>query len=214
MNQRTAIVGLFLFCAGIGQVLALHHAQSWVHFGRRWLQIGLGAIAVSIGSWVIFPQSFIYFGVLHGIAIMLLIARLTARWRTVWLWCAGGAALALPWLAQILWAGPLAEWAGVFNAKTLNWLGLVSHKPYTEDYVPVLPWLGIVWWGMASGKWWWSLKWWQAPVPKPLYPLAILGRWSLSYYLLHQPVLMGLLWLFNFGFGTQVVLVLDQFLLL
>jgi peptidoglycan/LPS O-acetylase OafA/YrhL len=31
----------------------------------------------------------------------------------------------------------------------------------------------------------------QGPVPAPLRPLATLGRWSLSFYMLHQPVLIG-----------------------
>jgi peptidoglycan/LPS O-acetylase OafA/YrhL len=30
-------------------------------------------------------------------------------------------------------------------------------------------------------------------VPLPLRPLAALGRWSLSFYMLHQPVLIGLI---------------------
>lgn len=195
--QRTAIVGLFLFCAGVGQALAMHHRQSWRHFGWRWAQIVAGALLVSIGSWVVFPQSFIYFGALHGIAAMLLLARCTAGWSRRGLWVAGAVALALPWLAQTLLAGPAAEWATEFNGKSLNWLGLVSRKPVTEDYVPVLPWMGIVWWGVASGRWLVAQQggWWKASVPVGLRPLAVLGRWSLSYYLLHQPVLMGILWL-------------------
>jgi peptidoglycan/LPS O-acetylase OafA/YrhL len=28
-------------------------------------------------------------------------------------------------------------------------------------------------------------------VPGALRPLAVLGRWSLSFYMLHQPVLIG-----------------------
>ena len=32
-------------------------------------------------------------------------------------------------------------------------------------------------------------------LPRPMAPLAVLGRWSLSFYMLHQPVLLGLLWL-------------------
>ncbi|HMS07651.1 MAG TPA: heparan-alpha-glucosaminide N-acetyltransferase domain-containing protein, partial [Burkholderiaceae bacterium] len=31
------------------------------------------------------------------------------------------------------------------------------------------------------------------PLPRWAQPLATLGRWSLSYYMLHQPVLIGLL---------------------
>lgn len=196
--QRTAIVGVFLFCAGLGQAFALHHKQNWGHFGRRWAQIAGGALLVSIGSWAIFPQSFIYFGVLHGIAVMLVLARCSGSWSTARLWLAGALALALPWLAPVVLAGPAADWAEFFNAKSLNWLGWVSRKPYTEDYVPILPWLGVVWWGLASGRWLLAQPpscWLLAPVPVWLHPLAGLGRWSLSYYLLHQPLLLGILWL-------------------
>jgi uncharacterized membrane protein len=40
---------------------------------------------VSAGSYLVFPKSFIYFGVLHGIAVMLIVVRLTAGWGR-WLW--------------------------------------------------------------------------------------------------------------------------------
>lgn len=199
-GQRTAIVSLFLFCAGLGQALAVQQGQSWARFGRRWGQIAAGALLVSAGSWFMFPRSFIYFGVLHGMAVMLLLVRSTAGCtarRGRWLWLAGTAALLLPWGAQWALTGPLAEWAVYFNARGLNWLGLVSRKPFTEDYVPVLPWLGVLWWGLAAGQWLLSrqscVRWLQGPLPALLQPLATLGRWSLSYYLLHQPVLLGAL---------------------
>lgn len=35
----------------------------------------------------------------------------------------------------------------------LNWLGLAAVKPATEDYVPLLPWFGVVLWGMVAGAW-------------------------------------------------------------
>ena len=192
--QRTAIVGLFLFCAGLGQAIALRQGQGWARFGRRWVQVASAALLVSAGSFAMFPQSFIYFGVLHGMAVMLLLARCTALWGR-WLWLAGGVALLLPWAAQWALTEPLADWAVYFNARPLNWLGLVSRKPYTEDYVPVLPWLGVLWWGLAAGQWLLRCRpgWLQSPVPAVLHPLATLGRWSLSYYLVHQPVLMALL---------------------
>ena len=192
--QRTVIVSLFLFCAGLGQAIATHRGQGWRRFGKRWVQIVGCALLVTAGSIAMFPRSFIYFGVLHGMAVMLLVARSTVGWRQ-WLWLAGSVALILPWLANWALSGPLAEWAVIFNSPALNWLGLISQKPYTEDYVPLLPWLGVMWWGMAAGQYLLAhhRPWLQATVPAVLHPLALLGRWSLSYYMLHQPVLMGLL---------------------
>lgn len=76
-TQRTLIVSLFLLCAGAGQAAAIEQRQDLKRFGRRWLQIASCACLVSLGSWWMFPGSWIYFGVLHGMAVMLLIL----RWR-------------------------------------------------------------------------------------------------------------------------------------
>ena len=194
--QRTLIVSLFLFCAGLGQAIAVQQGQSWARFWRRWAQVAGCAVLVSVGSWFMFPNSFIYFGVLHGIAVMLILVRLTAGWGR-WLWLAGALALmANVAAAQLLGAGgALAPYADVFNARPLNWLGLISRKPITEDYVPLIPWLGVMWWGMAAGQG--LLRHLPAvmarPIPGATRPLAWLGRWSLSWYMLHQPVLIGVL---------------------
>lgn len=201
-TQRTLILSLFLFCAGLGQAIALHQGQTFQRFTRRWLQIAGCALLVSLGSFFMFPRSFIYFGVLHGMAVMLLIARFTAGWGA-WLWLCGLVALALPVVATHLLTGTFSDLAPAFNARTLNWLGLVARKPFTEDYVPIFPWLGVLWWGLAAGQW--ALRkgdgWLQVPLPKVFSPLALLGRWSLSFYMVHQPVLipiaMGLAWVFK-----------------
>ena len=76
--QRTAIVSLFLFCAGLGQATAVAQSQSWNRFWKRWAQIAGCSLLVTAGSYLMFPKSFIYFGVLHGIALMLIVVRLTA----------------------------------------------------------------------------------------------------------------------------------------
>ena len=39
-----------------------------------------------------------------------------------------------------------------FDTRWTNWVGLVTRKPITEDYVPVLPWLGVMLWGLAAGR--------------------------------------------------------------
>lgn len=183
--QRTAIVSLFLFSAGAGQAIALHHAQTAARFWRRWAQVAACAVLVSAGSWFMFPTSWISFGVLHGIALMLLVARFAAPLRG-WLWPLGLLALLLPWLVQ----HPL------FDSRWTNWLGLVTRKPVTEDWVPLLPWLGVMLWGLAAGQ---ALLARDKPhqllagtLPRLLAPLVGLGRWPLTFYMLHQPLLIGL----------------------
>ena len=193
--QRTLIVSLFLICAGIGQAIALQQGQSWNRFWRRWAQVTGCALLVTAGSWWMNPQSFIYFGVLHGIAAMLIIVRLTACWGR-WLWLLGALAIAAKfvgaWALQTLAPESLAA---LLNAPTLNWLGVITRLPVTEDYVPVLPWLGLMWWGAALGAWLMGdgQRYLRGPIAPQLQPLALIGRWSLSYYMLHQPVLIATL---------------------
>ncbi|HOE42252.1 MAG TPA: heparan-alpha-glucosaminide N-acetyltransferase [Rhodoferax sp.] len=191
--QRTLIVSLFLFCAGLGQAVALAQGHGWARFWQRWVQVVACALLVTLGSWLMYPGSFIYFGVLHGLALMLLLARLTCHWGR-WLWWLGWLAITSVLIAPYAmnsWA--TSQLIELFNAPMLNWIGWITEKPVTEDYVPLLPWLGLVWWGLATGKWLLDTKpgvLRQALAPA-LKPLAWLGRWSLSYYMLHQPVLIG-----------------------
>jgi uncharacterized membrane protein len=191
-RQRLCIVSLFLFCAGLGQAVAWQQAQSWPRFWRRWAQVAGCALVVSAASWWEFPQSYISFGVLHGIALMLIAVRWLAGacafdrpWAGPCLLLLGAVAIALPFWVQHPW----------FDTRATNWIGLVTHKPLTEDYVPVLPWLGVMCWGLAAGRWVLSRRpqWFSGAVPAALRPLAVLGRWSLTVYMVHQPVFFGLL---------------------
>lgn len=182
--QRTCIVSLFLFCAGVGQSVAWHLGQGWPRFWRRWVRVAVCAGLVTLGSWWMFPRSFISFGVLHGLALMLLLMRLTAPWASRWLLLLGAVALALPHVFR----------HPFFDTMATNWVGLVTHKPVTEDYAPLLPWVGLMWWAMVAGRWTLERRpdWLTGPLPRAGRPLALLGRWPLSIYMLHQPLLIGL----------------------
>ena len=182
--QRSGIVSLFLLCAGMGQAVALSQGQTAYRFWRRWGQVMACALLVSIGSWWMFPRSYISFGVLHGMALMLILVRFGfARLPTAALWALGAVAIALPFLI----AHPF------FDTRTTNWVGLVTHKPLTEDYVPVLPWLGPMLWGCALMRAAAVRAWFTRPLLPALKPLSAMGRWSLSYYMVHQPVMIGAL---------------------
>jgi uncharacterized membrane protein len=183
-TQRTLIVSLFLLCAGAGQALALQSGLGWPRFWRRWAQVAACALAVSAGSALMFPGSWISFGVLHGMALMLLAARLAAPLGAA-LWPLGALLVALPGLVQ----------HPFFDSRLTNWVGLVTHKPVTEDYVPLLPWLGVLLWGLAAGRWLLAHRRVAlgGALPAALAPLATLGRWPLTVYMLHQPLLIGAL---------------------
>lgn len=177
--QRTCIVSLFLFCAGGGQAFAVLAGQGGGRFWKRWGQVAGCALLVSVGSWFMFPRSWISFGVLHGIAVMLVLLRLgLARLPNAALLALAALAIAAPQLVQ----------QPFFDTRWTNWMGLVTHKPITEDYVPVLPWLGAMLLGFVVTRARPAL--WRGGAPRPL---AVLGRWSLSFYMVHQPVLIGLL---------------------
>ncbi|QDL53496.1 DUF1624 domain-containing protein [Rhodoferax aquaticus] len=189
--QRTCILSLFLFCAGAGQGIAVAQGQSWARFAKRWGQIALCAALVSAGSVLMFPNSWISFGVLHAMCVMLVLARLLAPTGRA-LWALGAVAMAAglvgPWLHGTV---PDLAW---LDSRWWYWLGWVSHKPMTEDYVPIFPWLGVMLWGVAAAQWGLKHKLFdRLQTLEPPKLLGFVGRWSLTWYMVHQPILMGLL---------------------
>ncbi len=193
-GQRSVIVSLFLLCAGLGQAVAAQRGVGWPRFWRRWALVAGCALGVSIGSALMFPASWISFGVLHGMAVMLVLARLAAPLGR-WLWPLGALAMVLPLFVR----------HAFFDQRWTNWVGLVTRKPITEDYVPVLPWLGVMLLGLALGRW--LLVRHPGGLGGPLPPvgtalfaaLAALGRWPLTVYMLHQPLFIGLLMAWQAG---------------
>ena len=74
LGFRAIILSSFLTLVGIG--IALGHAEKirWTAFWKRWRLVAGGAALVSIGTYVMFPNSYVYFGVLHHIALASLLA--------------------------------------------------------------------------------------------------------------------------------------------
>jgi len=200
--QRSAILSLFLISAGMGQGIAHAQGLRWPRFWWRWARIALAAVLVSIGSWLTFPKSWISFGVLHGMALMLPLTRGllgTRMARRPWALALLGVLLIAAWPLGCAWLvqSGMPDLAAWLDSRWLYGIGWITHKPRTEDYVPLLPWWGVMLLGTAlalrllRGPYARALL--TGPVPRPLRGLAVLGRWSLLYYLVHQPLLIGAL---------------------
>ena len=184
LTARALILSSFLLIAGISAVLAHRQAAPL----RRWLQhiaiIAAAALLVSAGSYALFAHSFIWFGVLHAIALSLLLAKPLLGRPLV---------AALAGVVVIVSGLPFAS--PVFDNRLLGWIGFMTAKPVTEDYVPLFPWMGVLLLGVALGHVLVRTRFFAlAPLARAPGFLRLLGRHSLVVYLVHQPVMMALLW--------------------
>ncbi|MET0731516.1 MAG: heparan-alpha-glucosaminide N-acetyltransferase [Casimicrobiaceae bacterium] len=182
---RGAILSSFLLLAGVSLVLADRAGVPPARFWRHVTEVAGCALLVSAGSYALFPKTFIWFGVLHAITISLIVARPFAR----------QPALAAAIGCAVIAAGTLLAHPA-FDNRALGWIGFMTGKPYTEDYVPLFPWAGVVFVGIALGHFLAHRSF--APIAAlnraPQW-LAALGRHTLLIYMIHQPILLGALWL-------------------
>ncbi len=189
LNYRTLIVSLFLGLVGVSLSLATRYGFKPRAYFRRLGLLIVFAILVSIVTYIQFSDRMIFFGILHFIALASVLGLAFVRFY---------------WLNLVLGAGLVVLGTqfqnAVFNQPWLQWIGLMTHKPFTEDYVPLLPWFGVVLLGIFIGKlvfqkqpqaW---LQNWQSTHPF-MRTLSFGGKHSLIIYMLHQPVFMGLLYL-------------------
>ena len=185
IGWRTAIVTQFLLLVGVSLVLRASFNPGPHGFWWRWVQVAAAAALVSAGSALLLGPRFIWFGILHFIAAALILVRPLVP-LGAWNLLLGAAVIAF----GLLYADP------VFNTFPAAIVGLVTRKPITEDYVPLLPWLGVVLVGAGLGALWQQRGWRVAPVLQPLNEspprlLLVLGTWSLTVYLVHQPLMIG-----------------------
>jgi uncharacterized membrane protein len=167
---------LFTFIAGISSCLSPRQIY-------RGLVVFAWGLLISFATYLIDPQTYIRFGILHMQGSCMLLFPLGKTLRPAWLAVAGTVILiAGKWTAQL--TGPVL----------LLPLGVTPASFQSLDYYPLLPWAGIFLYGAALGKIVFSD---YEPQSQPVWArhFASAGRHSLKIYLLHQPVLVALLYL-------------------
>jgi len=186
---RSLILSLFLGLVGVSLWLAQGRRLNWRKVFHRTALIAANAALISLATWRLFGDRFIWFGVLHFIVVASLLGLLFLRLYRLNL------ALGLGLLALGQYSHP---W---FDQPAWRWLGMMTHKPPTEDYVPLVPWFGVVLLGLFAAQWLTR----SGRLPARAEPawmgraglLLLAGRHSLLIYMLHQPLLMGVLGLFK-----------------
>lgn len=180
------IAASFLFLVGISLYLSHGQGIRWGAFLRRFAQIAAAATLITLATWYVLGSRFIFFGILHSIAVSSLIGLAFLRLPALLtLAIAGGVALAPAYLAN-----------GGFDLPWLVWTGLTTLTVHAVDFVPTFPWLAPVLAGIACAKLAARAGIWDRPrtAPTPTqHWLSLPGRHSLVVYLIHQPIMVGIL---------------------
>lgn len=180
------VASTFLGLAGASLVLAARNGLNWPAFWKRLGMIAAAAAAITAVTYYIFPDSFIFFGILHCIAVASIVALAFLRaplWGVI---AAAAAIILLPWL----YASPL------FDAPALTWVGLGLREPRSNDWRAFFPWVGFALAGVALMRAALAhglparLASWRAD-NRPMRALVWGGRHSLLVYLVHQPIFLA-----------------------
>lgn len=184
--------GVLYYTGKLSAVLFLLLAGLSTRFSRNCLRHGLQILGwgmvVTLITYLYNPAVYVRFGILHLIGSGLILIHFT---RKIPGWCRLSLAILL------MAGGRVAE--QITTAQV--WLLPLGFSPAgfsTLDYYPLLPWGGVMFLGVAAGDYLYRASRSLFTQPPPANIFTFLGRHSLCIYLLHQPVLLVMLWL---GYG-------------
>ena len=192
--------GMFIFLAGVSLTLSNSRSvimnrsrkETYIRYIKRGSGIFSWGLIITFLTWLFLNDGVVIFGILHfiGISIILAYPFLGLRSHNLLI----GAAV----IFSGLYIGHLA-----FDFPWLLWLGLKPYNFYTLDYFPLLPWFGVVLIGIFIGNSLYPNYTRKFDIKNyseflPIRLLCLFGRRSLLIYLIHQPVLIALLYIYGF----------------
>lgn len=190
-----AIGSTFIFLMGLS--LTLDAARNSTdtralfmrHLKRGALIFGCGLL-VSLATYFIVGNQFVRFGILHHAGVVIILAFFFVRAPSSVNWVVGLLIITLGFfVAQVSTTTATTPW--------LLPLGIVPDGIDMVDYYPLIPWLGVALMGICAGQWLYPQGQRQFGLPDlgSLWAARLLrwlGRHSLAMYLLHQPVLIAI----------------------
>jgi len=189
-NFRYLIVTMFLLSVGISLCITHDPKIQWRKMLKRTVILGTLSLIITIVTYFVFPKSWVYFGILHFI--------LTASW-------IGLLFLSYPRLTLIvalsILIGSSIGWLHMHGLFSLLQVPLHLPPKFTEDLLPLFPWLAVLLIGISLTKYNLHTKLLKNKLLSTQTRfntlLAFLGRHALIVYLIHLPLLFGLFMLLN-----------------
>ena len=166
---------LFVGISGVSYFLAHRLEYDFTKTSGRTQRLIFWAFVITIITYIFEPSAYVRFGVLHLLALASIVAFPVARKPEF--------ALGIGLILLII---PLS------SNSNLVWLGLRETGFIAVDYFPLNPWLGIFFIGLALASR-------IYPEGKPLTEIQWPEKWlwfgrnTLTIYVIHQPILIGLL---------------------
>ena len=180
--------GTFIFTAGVSLTITYSKSKRTSGFLLRGLKIFAWGIGITLLTWLIAPDKYVLFGILHFFGIAFILAHFFLRFRFINL-ILGAALMAL--------GTYLLEQRILVDFPWLLWLGLMPHDFSTLDYWPLLPWFGLFLVGMFFGKILYpqgnrrlNIHEFSNPITSAL---TLPGRHPLVIYLAQWPIVIGVL---------------------
>jgi len=178
--------GTFIFLAGVSLTISHSRRKRISRFLLRGLKIFAWGMAITLLTWLIAPQEYVRFGILHFFGIAFILAPFFLRFRYINL-ISGIALLAIGVYLRGM----------SFNFSWLLWLGFMPYGFKTIDYFPLLPWLGLFLVGMFCGEMLYPQGNRRFNIPEFNNPVAsaltLPGRHPFVIYLAQWPIIIGII---------------------
>ncbi|HSA96738.1 MAG TPA: heparan-alpha-glucosaminide N-acetyltransferase [Acidobacteriota bacterium] len=181
--------GLFVLLSGVSSALTRSNIRRGLRLLAVALALTLGTYLIAVWLHLFDPADTIIFGILHCLAVSMLLyggvfKRISAAANAL----CGAAVIALTALLPIL------RKALAIRSDWLVPFGLPSPSFSTLDYFPLIPWLGVFLIGAALGRTLYASRRSLLPWRLPSTFVNFAGRYSLWIYIVHQPLIVGVLY--------------------
>lgn len=183
----------FIFVAWVSYYLAekKYGDQIYKKYLRYALILALFAIIISLWTYFFFPEQLIVFGILHFFALSFLL---------------------LPYMTRVFWKstfllGGVIILYGIFFISTVEnsylfALGWHTRDFFSADYYPLFPWFGVLllgysfWIFLEKYSFQWVFSFWRSDSWVQKF-LRFFGKNTLLVYLIHQPLIIAILFFFQ-----------------